>query len=95
MDIIGHAADPRRIHLLRGVVGCDGPLRLRQAEDAEIDIGGSQAGEPAAADDAAEQVYAARVRRVADDIQLIRQEPRGEVAPLVRPQPRAATEDAP
>ena len=49
----------------------------------------------AAADDAAEQVYAARVRRVADDVQLIRQEPRGEVAPLVRPQPRAAAEDSP
>jgi len=51
--------------------------------------------ERTAAAAAAEQVYAARVRRVADDVQLIRQEPRGEVAPLVRPQPRAATEDAP
>jgi hypothetical protein len=50
----------------------------------------------AAADaDAAVQVYAARVRRVADDVQLIREAPRGEVAPLVRPQPRAAAEDAP
>jgi hypothetical protein len=32
-----------------------------------------------------EQVYAARVRRAGDDIQLIRDEPRGELAPLVRP----------
>lgn len=31
-----------------------------------------------------EQVYAARVRRAGDDIQLIRDEPRGELAPLVR-----------
>lgn len=32
-----------------------------------------------------EQAYAARVRRAGDDIQLIRDEPRGELAPLVRP----------
>lgn len=32
-----------------------------------------------------EQVYTARVRRVDDDVQLIRDEPRGELAPLVRP----------
>lgn len=32
-----------------------------------------------------EQVYAARVRRVGDDVQLIRDEPQGELAPLVRP----------
>ena len=31
------------------------------------------------------QVYAARVRRVADDVQLIPVEPRGELAPLVQP----------
>ena len=45
----------------------------------------------------AEQAYAARVRRVAGELQLIKDEPRGEVAPLVRPAgrgsqpPRAAT----
>lgn len=33
----------------------------------------------------AEQVYTARVRRAGDDVQLIRDEPRGEVAPLVKP----------
>jgi hypothetical protein len=33
----------------------------------------------------AEQAYAARVRRVAGELQLIKDEPRGEVAPLVRP----------
>lgn len=33
----------------------------------------------------AERVYAARVRRVGDDVQLVRDEPRGEVAPLVKP----------
>lgn len=32
-----------------------------------------------------EQVYAARVRRVGDDVQLIRDEPRAELAPLVKP----------
>ena len=35
----------------------------------------------------AAQVYAARVRRVGDDVQLIRDEPPGELAPLVRPVP--------
>jgi hypothetical protein len=39
----------------------------------------------AAVDAEVEQVYAARVRRAGDDIQLIRDEPRGELAPLVRP----------
>lgn len=39
----------------------------------------------------AEQVYAARVRRVGDDVQLIRDEPRGELAPLLRPAPAAGT----
>jgi hypothetical protein len=34
---------------------------------------------------AAVQVYAARVRMVGGEVQLIRAEPRGEVAPLVRP----------
>ena len=48
----------------------------------------------AVADAAAEQVYAARIRRVADDVQLIREEPRGEVAPLVR-RPSAAAEGSP
>jgi len=43
----------------------------------------------------AKQVYAARIRRVADDVQLIREEPRGEVAPLVRPRPQAAAEGSP
>jgi hypothetical protein len=42
----------------------------------------------------AEQVYAARVRRVAGDVQLIREEPRGELAPLVAP-PRPTGEAAP
>ena len=32
-----------------------------------------------------EQAYAARVRRVAGELQLIKDEPRGELAPLVRP----------
>jgi len=41
----------------------------------------------AAAAPEVEQVYAARVRRVGDDIQLIRDEPPGELAPLVRPAP--------
>jgi len=35
----------------------------------------------------ATQVYAARVRRVGDDVQLIRDEPLGELAPLIRPAP--------
>jgi len=35
----------------------------------------------------ATQVYAARVRRVGDDVQLIRDEPLGELAPLIRPVP--------
>jgi hypothetical protein len=39
----------------------------------------------AALEPAVEQVYAARVRRVGDDVQLIRDEPRGELAPLLRP----------
>jgi hypothetical protein len=47
----------------------------------------------AAAD--AEQVYAARIRRLADDVQLIREEPRSEVAPLVRPRPQATDEGSP
>jgi hypothetical protein len=41
------------------------------------------------------QASSARVRMVGGELQLIRAEPRGEVAPLVRPQPRAAAEDAP
>jgi len=49
----------------------------------------------AVADAAAEQVYAARIRRVADDVQLIREEPRGEVAPLVRRPSPAAAEGSP
>ena len=49
----------------------------------------------AAADADAKQVYAARVRRVADDIQLIREEPRSEVAPLVRARPKAAEKASP
>lgn len=32
-----------------------------------------------------EQAYAARVRRIAGEMQLIKDEPRGEVAPLVKP----------
>lgn len=40
-----------------------------------------------------EQVFTARVRRVADDLQLIKDEPRGELAPLV-PSP-AGRGDAP
>lgn len=39
----------------------------------------------AAVEPEVEQVYAARIRRAGDDIQLIRDEPRGELAPLVRP----------
>lgn len=35
-----------------------------------------------------EQAYAARVRRIAGEVQLIKDEPRGEVAPLVKPSPR-------
>ncbi len=49
----------------------------------------------AAVEGDAEQVYAARVRRVDDDVQLIRDEPRGELAPLVAPQVPAASEAAP
>lgn len=48
----------------------------------------------AAADAEFEQVYTARVRRVGDDVQLIRDEPRGELAPLVT-QPEPAPEAAP
>jgi len=36
--------------------------------------------------------YSARVRMVGGELQLIRSEPRGEVAPLVRPAANAATE---
>jgi hypothetical protein len=43
----------------------------------------------------AEQVYAARVRLVDDDVQLIRDEPRGEVAPLVKPAGSPAAEATP
>ena len=49
--------------------------------------------ERGAADDAAEQVYAARIRRAGGDVQLIREEPRGELAPLIAPD--APPEDAP
>ena len=35
-----------------------------------------------------EQAYAARVRRIAGDLQLIKDEPRGEVAPLSQPAAR-------
>ena len=41
--------------------------------------------EPAAAALPAEQVYAARVRMVGDEVQLIRDEPREQLAPLVAP----------
>jgi hypothetical protein len=73
-------------------VGRGGFARL---ETADVDLRVFRLPQPeraAPASGAAEQVYAARVRRVADDVQLIRDEPRGEVAPLVRPQPRAAGE---
>jgi hypothetical protein len=56
---------------------------------------------PSRDDDAApadaERVYAARVRRVAGDVQLIKDEPRGELAPLAprRPSPTPAPEPTP
>ena len=49
----------------------------------------------AAAVSDAEQVSVARVRRVGDDVQLVRDEPRGEVAPLVKPPAVSAEEASP
>lgn len=43
----------------------------------------------------AEEAYAARVRRVGDDVQLIRDEPPGELAPLLRTGSAVAPEATP
>lgn len=57
----------------------------------DVDLRVLRAGRPDRADPHApvtdERAYAARVRRVAGDLQLLKLEPRGEVAPLV-PEPR-------
>lgn len=45
--------------------------------------------EPGAPEPPEEQVYAARVRLVGDEVQLIRDEPREQLAPLVAPAARA------
>lgn len=76
-------------------VGRGGFARLGNADVDLRVFRQSQPERAAPAPVTAEQVYAARVRRVADDVQLIREEPRGEVAPLVRPQSRGAGVESP
>lgn len=66
------------------------------AEDVDLRVFRVPQAERLAGDRAAaEQVYEARIRRVGDDVQLIRDEPAGELAPLVTPGSLAVPEETP
>lgn len=66
------------------------------ADDADLRVFRvPQAERPSEDRAAAEQVYEARIRRVGGDVQLIRDEPAGELAPLVTPGSAAVPEETP